>query len=76
MHCDKLTEGIWSLLKRSMVNFGAADQAGPGPDHQAQAQEDPDPRLPGHHRPENRTSMTMHYEFNLGREDRMEIVWR
>ena len=28
MHCDKPTEGIWSLLKRSMANFAAADQAG------------------------------------------------
>jgi hypothetical protein len=24
MHYDKPTEGIWSLLKRSMVNFAAA----------------------------------------------------
>jgi hypothetical protein len=28
MHYGKPTEGIWSLLKRSMVNFAAADQAG------------------------------------------------
>ena len=28
MHYDKPTEGIWSLLKRSMVNFAAADLAG------------------------------------------------
>ena len=25
MHCGKPTEGIWSLLKRSMANFAAAD---------------------------------------------------
>ena len=24
MHCGKPTEGIWSLLKRSMANFAAA----------------------------------------------------
>jgi hypothetical protein len=24
MHCDKPTEGIWSLLKRSMANSAAA----------------------------------------------------
>ena len=28
MHCGKPTEGIWSLLKRSMVNFAAADLDG------------------------------------------------
>jgi hypothetical protein len=28
MHCGKPTEGIWSLLKRSIANFAAADQAG------------------------------------------------
>jgi len=28
MHCDKPTEGIWSLLKRAMVNFAAADLDG------------------------------------------------
>jgi len=28
MHCGKPTEGIWSLLKRSMVNFAAADVNG------------------------------------------------
>jgi hypothetical protein len=28
MHCDKPTEGIWSLLKRSMVNFAADDLDG------------------------------------------------
>jgi hypothetical protein len=28
MHYDKPTEGIWSLLKRSMVNFAAADLDG------------------------------------------------
>jgi hypothetical protein len=28
MHYDKPTEGIWSLLKRSMVNFAAADVNG------------------------------------------------
>jgi hypothetical protein len=28
MHYDKPTEGIWSLLKRSMVNFAAADVDG------------------------------------------------
>jgi hypothetical protein len=28
MHCDKPTEGIWLLLKRSMVNFAAADLDG------------------------------------------------
>jgi hypothetical protein len=28
MHCDKPTEGIWSLLKRAMVNFAAADVDG------------------------------------------------
>ena len=27
MHYGKPTEGIWSLLKRSMANFAAADQA-------------------------------------------------
>ncbi len=25
LHRDKPTEGIWSLLKRSMINFAAAD---------------------------------------------------
>ena len=25
MHYDKPTEGIWSLLKRSIANFAAAD---------------------------------------------------
>ena len=25
MHCGKPTEGIWSLLKRAMANFAAAD---------------------------------------------------
>ena len=53
-------EGIWSLLKRSMVNFAAADLDGPGPHRQAQAEEDPVPappdrRLPGRDRPDNRT---------------------
>ena len=28
MHYDKPTEGIWSLLKRAMVNFAAADLDG------------------------------------------------
>jgi hypothetical protein len=28
MHCDKPTEGIWSLLKRAMANFAAADLDG------------------------------------------------
>ncbi len=28
MHCGKPTEGIWSLLKRAMANFAAADLAG------------------------------------------------
>jgi hypothetical protein len=28
MHYGKPTEGIWSLLKRSMVNFAAADVNG------------------------------------------------
>jgi len=28
MHYGKPTEGIWSLLKRSIANFAAADQAG------------------------------------------------
>ena len=28
MHYGKPTEGIWSLLKRSMVNFAAADLDG------------------------------------------------
>jgi len=28
MHYGKSTEGIWSLLKRSITNFAAADQAG------------------------------------------------
>ena len=28
MHSGKPTEGIWSLLKRSMVNFAAADVNG------------------------------------------------
>jgi hypothetical protein len=28
MHCDKPTEGIWSLLKRSIANFAAADLDG------------------------------------------------
>jgi hypothetical protein len=28
MHYDKPTEGIWSLLKRSMANFAAADLDG------------------------------------------------
>src|SRR6516165_11619253 len=56
-------EGIWSL-KRSMANFAAADQARPGPHHQAQAEEDPVPappdrRLPGRHRPENRALVTL-----------------
>ena len=27
MHYGKPTEGIWSLLKRSIANFAAADQA-------------------------------------------------
>jgi DDE superfamily endonuclease len=52
-------EGIWSLLKRSIANFAAADVDGPGPHHQAQAEKDPVPapphrRLPGRHRPDNR----------------------
>jgi hypothetical protein len=29
MHYGKPTEGIWSLLKRAMANFAAADQASP-----------------------------------------------
>jgi len=28
MHCGKPTEGIWSLLKRSMVNFAPTDVDG------------------------------------------------
>jgi hypothetical protein len=28
MHYDKPTEGIWSLLKRAMANFAAADLDG------------------------------------------------
>ncbi len=28
LHRDKPTEGIWSLLKRSMANFAAADLDG------------------------------------------------
>ena len=28
MHYDKPTEGIWSLLKRSIANFAAADLHG------------------------------------------------
>jgi hypothetical protein len=28
MHCDKPTEGIWSLTKRSIANFAAADLDG------------------------------------------------
>ena len=36
LHYGKPTEGVWSLLKRSIANFAAADQARPGPHHQAQ----------------------------------------
>ncbi|MGH3223348.1 MAG: transposase [Streptosporangiaceae bacterium] len=57
-------EGIWSLLKRSMANFAAADLDGPGPHRQAQPEEDavpapPDRRLPDRHRPDNRTLVIM-----------------
>ncbi len=31
MHYGEPTEGIWSLLKRSMANFAAADLDGQGP---------------------------------------------
>jgi hypothetical protein len=60
MHYGKPTEGIWSLLKRSIANFAATAQA----DQvriikrklkKIQYRPPPDPRLPGRHRPENRT---------------------
>ena len=59
MHYGKSTEGIWSLLNRSMANF-AADLDGAGPHRQAQAEEDPVPAppdrgLPGRHRTNHRS---------------------
>jgi hypothetical protein len=51
-------EGIWSLLKRSIANFAAADVPGLVRIIKAQAEEDPVPappdhRLPDRHRPDN-----------------------
>jgi len=55
-------EGIWSLLKRSMANFAAADLDGLVRIVKRKAEEDPVPaapdrRLPGRDRPHRRTLM-------------------
>jgi DDE superfamily endonuclease len=64
-------EGIWSLLKRALADFAAADLAH-DPRHQTEAEEDPVPaaldhRLPATHRPgpPRPDRDTGHHGFNL-----------
>ena len=67
-HVGYTVEGTWKLMRRGHLVAAQAVHGQlrrrrpgrPGPHHQAQAQEDPvppppHPRLPGRHRPENRT---------------------